>query len=191
MNKEITIKEALDIWAANTEVIDDHLSEARLFELAQPEGLLNAQKQELHHLSLCPDCIGKWKTFCDMVDDEKETVWSDSGKGPVYMGAGLLQAASSRIKQPVFIKSECRQFTVSLFPEIEQPGNAMIVFESSGDNNELEGKTADIKDAQGRTLLCATIRQGRAATKTTELERLDLSRISIVISDTSDRDSHG
>jgi len=189
MSNHISSKTALTIWADYSPLPKDHLSTEKLYQFSFPGGLKTAEKYDIHHLSLCPQCLSTWKTLCELKDTFQADDY-DEKKDPIILSFGLLQAAASRFTEPFRIKSECLNFILGIFPEIGNPEKAMIVLETIGDETPYQGKTARVRDANGFLLLEAKIKQGRAAAKTDLPEHLDLSHWSIIVSASSDKDPH-
>ncbi|MCP3872068.1 MAG: hypothetical protein GY699_02795 [Desulfobacteraceae bacterium] len=176
--KKIKLKQALDIWAQSAPLHENHFLAERLFQLAMPNAMLTAEREEIHHLSLCTECLSTWKTLCDIND----SLIPDDADDDTILSAGVLQAASSHIKTPVVINSECKQFCISIFPEIENPKRAMIVLETIGNQEHYNRRRVTIRDSKGHKILLSTIKKGRAATTTDELDSLDFSKITLTIS---------
>lgn len=189
MNRQISSKEALKIWAAYSPIPRDHISEEKLYLFSLPNGLQTAGNYDIHHLSLCPRCLGAWKTLCDLSGSSRTHDPGETQGGEI-LSYGLLQAASSTFTEPVYIKSACKKFRLGIFPEVDNPKKAMIVLETTGDGTSCQGMTASIRDADGFMVMEATIKQGRAASITDHLDTLDLSTWTVRVSGSTDKGTH-
>jgi hypothetical protein len=115
-----------------------------------------------------------------MADD-----YDEKGEGSI-LSFGVLQAASAEFTKPVYIKSACERFMLGIFPETGNLKKAMIVLETVDDEKLYQEMTAQVKDAEGVTILDAKIKHGRAAVKTDNLDTINLSTWSVVLSKLSD-----
>lgn len=189
MDKQISSKQALKVWAGYSPIPRDHICQEKLYLFSLPGGLQMADTYDIHHLSLCPRCLSAWETLCDLsgssrADDPGET------EGGEILSYGVLQAASSTFTKPVFINSRCEKFRLGIFPDNDTPQKAMIVLETTGDGKPCQGMTASIRDANGFMVMEATIKQGRAASITDHLDTLDLSTWTIILSGSADKGPH-
>ena len=187
MNRQISTREALKTWAKYSPSPKNHIGEQRLYLFSLENGLQKADKDEIKHLSLCSQCLDIWKTFCDL----STSTWADDydKKGSQgILSFGTLQAASAEFTKPVYIKSDCERFMLGIFPETGNLKKAMIVLETVDDEKIYHGMTAQVKDAEGVTILDAKIKHGRAAVKTDNLDIINLSTWSIVLSKSSDKE---
>ncbi len=189
MNKQISSKQALKVWAKYSPIPRDHISEEKLYLFSLPGGLQTAATYEIHHLSLCPRCLSTWETLCDLSKSSRADDPGETEKGEL-LSYGLLQAASSTFTEPVYINSRCEKFRLGIFPDNNTPQKAMIVLETTGDGKLCQGMTASIRDANGLMVMEATIKQGRAASITDHLDTLDLSTCSIILSGSADKETH-
>lgn len=219
MEQFIEIKQALEIWADNCFEILPHISMERLYQMSMVKGLKNADKSEIEHLSLCPECLSTWEICADMNNMEADEY--ENNKTNIVLGWGFLEAASDDFIKPLYIKSSCKKFMLGIFPEYQpkyqpeyqpkyQNGHDIIsskikdtdiynktsyndldinstkglaTIEVISDNNEnLEGMIISVKDAAGNKFLSKKIKDKRAATKIDNLNLLDLSVWTIVIS---------
>jgi len=189
MNKQINSKEALKIWAEYSPLPKDHISAQKLYQFSLEGGLQKANKYEINHLSLCPQCLNAWKTLCDFSGSKQADDYDEKGNQDI-LSFGILQAASSGFVEPVYIKSECGKFMLGIFPEVDNPKKAMIVLETVDDEKIYQGMTASVMDAKSNIIMDARIKHGRAAVKADNLDAIDLSTWSIVLSRPSDKGRH-
>jgi hypothetical protein len=193
MNRQISTLEALKIWAKHSPSPQNHpeihIREQRLYLFSLENGLQKAAKDEIKHLSFCPQCLDTWKTFCDLSASTMADDYDEKSEGSI-LSFGVLQAASSGFTKPVYIKSDCERFMLGILPETGNQKKAMIVLETVGDAKLYQGMTAQVKDAEGITILDAKIKHGRAAVKTDNLDIIDLSTWSVVLSKLSDEKSN-
>ncbi len=187
MNRQISIREALKTWAKYLPLPKNHISKQKLYMFSLENGLQKADKDEINHLSLCPQCLDAWKTFCDLSTSTRADDYDEKGGGSI-LSFGTLQAASSGFTKPVYIKSDCERFMLGIFPETGNLKKAMIVLETVDDEKLYQEMTAQVKDAEGITILDAKIKHGRAAVKTDNLDIINLSTWSVVLSKLSDRE---
>lgn len=189
MNRQISTREALKIWAKHSPSPKNHpeihIREQRLYLFSLENGLQKADKDEIKHLSLCPQCLDTWKTFCDLSTSTMADDYDEKGEGSI-LSFGVLQAASAEFTKPVYIKSACERFMLGILPETGNLKKAMIVLETVDDEKLYQGMTAQVKDAEGVTILDAKIKHGRAAVKTDNLDTINLSTWSVVLSKLSD-----
>jgi len=189
MNRQISTREALKVWAKYSPLPKNHIGARRLYQFSLENGLQKADKEEINHLSLCPQCLDAWKTFCDLITSNRADDYDEKDEGSI-LSFGVLQAASSGFTKPVYIKSDCERFMLGIFPETSNLKKAMIVLETVEDGKPYQGMIAQVKDAEGITILDAKIKHGRAAVKTDNLDIIDLSTWSVVLSGSSDRESN-
>ncbi len=185
MEKEISIKDALRIWADQGPGKEKHLSEARLFSFSLPNGLNTAKESDLDHLSMCPDCLDTWKAFCDMNDAPAADDYT-SADDIALIGTGELKAAASDkmdFSQPKEYKSSCGKFILSIFPEPDTPTHATITLDTTDKESIFDHKTATVRDANGTVIFRQPLRHGRAADMTESLDTLDLSFWTVFLSE--------
>ena len=190
MNRQISTREALKTWAEHLPLPDDHIHEQKLYLFSLEKGLQKADKEEIKHLSMCPQCLDAWKTFCDLRTSTRADDHDEKGGGSI-LSFGMLQAASGGFTKPVYMKSDCEKFMLGIFPEEGSLKKAMIVLETVDDETIYQDMTAIVKDAGGIAILKAIIKHGRAAVKTDTLDTIDLSTWSVVLSKSSDGNSNG
>jgi hypothetical protein len=186
MNKQINSKEALKIWAEYSPLPKDHISAQKLYQFSLEGGLQKANKYEINHLSLCPQCLNAWKTLCDLSGSTQADDY-DEKEGQSILSFGVLQAASSGFAEPVSIKSACGKFVLGVLPEVDNLKKAMIVLETEDDSRTYQGMIANVRDAKSNIIMDAQIKHGRAAVKTDNIDAIDLSTWSIVLSNSSDK----
>lgn len=189
MDKQISSKQALKVWAEYSPIPRDHICEEKLYLFSLPGGLQKADNYDIHHLSLCPRCLSAWETLCDLRESSRADAPGET-EGVEILSYGMLQAASSTFTEPVYIKSTCEKFRLGIFPDNDTPQKAMIVLETTGDGKPFQGMTASIRDAGGFMVMEATIKQGRAASLTDHLDTLDLSTWTIILSGSADKGTH-
>ena len=187
MNKKINTKQAFEIWKEYSAFEQDHLSMQRLYQLSLTDGLKNAKEYEIEHLSLCPHCLDNWEVFCSVTEPLTAVDYEEEH---TLISCGFLKAASTGFTEPVYIKSDCKKFMLGIFPEIDSPGNGMAVLETIDERKSYDGMEANIMDAKGQIVLKNIIKHGRAASKIEHLDTLNLSKWTIVLSDTSDKDEN-
>ena len=187
MSRQISTQEALTTWAKYSPALKNHILEQRLYLFSLANGLQEADKDEINHLSLCPQCLNIWKTFCDLSASTRADDYDTKGSESI-LSFGVLQAASSEFTKPVYIKSDCERFMLGIFPETGNLKKAMIVLETVGDEKIYHEMTSLVKDAEGLTILDAKIKHGRAAVKIDNLDIINLSTWSVVLSKFSDRE---
>ena len=200
MNKIINTKKAFEIWNNNSVPGQEHISLERLYELSLPNGLRDVPGHEIEHLSLCPDCLDTWEAFCletepdsasDSASDFKDdSVADDYDPEQNILSFGFLKAASTGFTESVYMKSDCQKFMLGIFPEIDNPGKGMAVLETIDEKSSHNGMEASILDARGEIVLKNRIKQGRAASKINNLDRLDLSSWTLVVKNTSDMEKN-
>jgi hypothetical protein len=186
MNKQITSKEALKIWAEYSPLPKGHLSAQKLYQFSLEEGLQKAKNIEINHLSLCPKCLNAWKTLCDLTGSTKADDYYEK-EGHSILSFGVLQAASSKITGALSVKSACGKFVLGIFPEVDNPKKAMIVLETEDDARTYQGMIANVRDSKNNIIMDAQIKHGRAAVKIDNLDAIDLSTWSIILSKSSDK----
>ncbi len=181
INGKISIRSALKIWAEHSLLQSGHIPQQRLYMLSLANGPAKADKNEIRHLSLCPRCFEVWNFFCNSGNPDRADDYNDKDSR-VILSCGTLQAASSGFTGPVYIKSDCERFMLSILPETGSLKKAMIVLEISDDTTLYQGMRALVKDAAGIVVLNAGISHGRAAATTGKLDIIDLSTWSVVLS---------
>ncbi|MDA3791076.1 MAG: hypothetical protein PF503_21590 [Desulfobacula sp.] len=201
MNKKINTQKAFEIWKTHLVSDQDHLSMQRLYELSLTDGLKHAREYEIEHLSLCPHCLDTWEAFCpgaklflegDYASDDYSIGEYAPDDYPVddydeeqdILSCGFLKAASTGFSEPLYIKSDCKKFMLGIFPEIDSPGSGMAVLETIDETSSHDGMEASILDARGEIVLKNRIKHGRAASKIDNLDKLDLSKWTLVLRNT-------
>ena len=178
MKHKTAIKPALEIWNNACIVSEEHLVLDRLYQMSRTDGLKNASAWELEHMSLCPVCLDNFELFsiASSLDaaEEEETF--------ELISYGYLKAASSELAEPVSLKSNCGNFILSIFPEINSSTDGMAVIETALETDRFDNHQACVRDAGGNVILRSRIIQGRSAVKIDFIDRLDLSQWTIVIS---------
>lgn len=182
----ITIKDAMNTWAESAEPGENHVPMNRLYQFSLKKGFQSAKPSELKHLSLCPRCMDDLKILYDFEQPETHDNGDIFTTDPT-LGFGCLQAAGSGIHAPLQLKSDCQHYLLSILPEDNQPQNAMIVLEVLSGQDTSHGKLATIKDSQSNLVMASTVRHGRAAAKTDQLNNFDFSTWSIVLSEPSSK----
>lgn len=197
MSRQITTTHALETWAATTQIAQDHLDVSTLYKYAGPSGLKDAPLLDIRHLSLCPKCMDTYKALCDYQSDLESGMASDMESGflseqpqETIFSFGMLQAASSTLSEPAFISSECKKFMLGIYPQMDDPDKALVVLETADGESDCKEMNVRVTDANGRLILNAIIHQGRAAGKIDNLDDIDLSTWSIVVSRPSDKGAH-
>lgn len=146
MENSITSRQLFQAWKKYGGGQADHLSTQRLYQMSLDQGLENAQPWEVEHLSLCPHCIDKWEAFCLISQDGIPQEYEESG----LVGWGEVKAASTGLREPVSLPSQCKRFTLGIFPDMEQPDSGMVVLEITSDAfQDYEGKKVIVKDSMG------------------------------------------
>ena len=79
---------------------------------------------------------------------------------------------------------------LGIFPEVDNPKKGVIVLETVYDEKIYQGMTASVMDAKSNIIMDARIKHGRAAVKADNLDAIDLSTWSIVLSRPSDKGRH-
>lgn len=176
---KISLKEALAEWDQSVFSTQEHLPVQRLYEMGQTGGFKSAAPFELEHLSLCPACLDHLGLF-SMADEaatglEEEDVYQ-------IIGYGFLKAAAAGLSEPVEAKSSCKNFILSIYPEVDSTSRGMAVLTVARETDRFDGLQASVRDASCTVILKSTIVQGRAAVKIDFLDRLDLSEWTIILS---------
>ena len=158
---------------------EDHLAPETLYQLSRDKGLKQASETDLNHLSACPGCLDQWELLC-FLDTETKDDSSD------IIAFGRLKAAASDEtgpgREPVYLQSGCGRFELGIFPEPGRPGKGMVTLDLLGKGQGMEGAQATVKDASGRTILAAKIVHSRTAARVENIDTLDLSLWTVVIS---------
>lgn len=192
MNKT-TIKKALKTWADHCPTAEDrdHLDMARIYQLSRPNGMAHAEAYEMDHLSMCPMCMDKWAA-CAALSDFETADGYEAESGKTIMSCGFLEAAATEFKEPLFLKSSCRRFILGLLPELGEPAKGMAVLEAVSEKEQaFEGMEASVQDAGGIRILKGALRHGRAATRVDDLNSLDLSTWTVVLTRAEDTKGNG
>lgn len=187
MNLENDLKRYLDIWRQSAELMqtepDAHLPSDTLFRLAEPGGITAATAEDLSHLSGCPACIHQWaewrKALSAVSDMEEEAESQD-------ISFGIRQAAATErpSREPSTLPSSCGRFSLSMFPDIKNPGKGMVVLKVAGQSKtSLEGRSITIRDINGIVLMSGTLRDGELARRYDNISDFDLSAWTIVASE--------
>lgn len=187
MDRKISLKQALTAWDHSALFSQDHLKARRLYEIARIGGIQSATPLEQAHLSLCPECLEYLWLFS--LTDEALADTEDEDEYPV-MGYGFLKAAAAEDFEPVETKSSCGYFVLSIFPELDSPDRGMAVLAAAWETDRYNGLQASVRDAKGAVILKSKILQGRAAVKVEDLDRLDLSEWTVILSKPERRSPH-
>lgn len=183
MDNEITIKDALNIWAAENKTDTPHLTRSQLFACSLPDGLKDADEELVDHLSLCPECLETWKMFSDIntapAADEYETR---------IVAFGMSKAAAPKDidrTKPREFTSEEHDFRLTILPDPENPDTATLAVDvkNSEDIEKYQNKTILLRDKNNTIFFSQTLRRGRAAQESDMIDDLDLSIWSVSISE--------
>ncbi|MEH0022094.1 MAG: hypothetical protein V6Z89_20750 [Desulfobacter sp.] len=175
----INLENALKIWQETFTISNQHITDERLYTLSQSGGLEDASDIELEHLSRCPECLESWSIVC-MLD---EFNLKEPPNQTVFISSGYLKAAASakQTKEPLNLKSECGKFIIGVFPDLQKPGKGMITLDTVGHLPDLEKMRATVSDAKGMVALEKSIIGGRAAAVTSDMDQLDFSKYTILL----------
>ena len=188
MNTDMALQTGLEVWREEfvrrerdmgMEEIG-HVSDRRLYRMALPGGMRDAEAEDFSHLSLCPVCMGKWAELRQAISDIED---SEKFEEDRMVSWGMLEAAATdKAAGPLRLRSGCGNFVLGVLPRMGDPENGMVTLEVVSDAaSEMEGRKATVKDHGGRTILEGTIRQSRLARKIGRLSQLDLARWSVVV----------
>lgn len=155
-----------------------HLEENELFDMALPGGLARAEKDRLHHLSLCPVCMDRLEEFSSIIG---LPVADDFFCDALLMGEGSLKAASDDTLEILKLKSRCGRFSLSVFPSRKGDAGTVVLKISSRAPDSLEGKMATVCDASGNLIIQGIIREGSLARKVKQPDRFDFKQWNVII----------
>ncbi len=175
-----TLSTALNTWQMWAQASGEtHLPPETIYQLSLNKGLKQASEADLNHLSACPGCLDQWELLC-FLDTETEDDSAD------IIAFGRLKAAASDEtlpgREPVYLRSGCGRFELGIFPEPGRPGKGMVTLDLTEKTQPLDGALATVKDASGRTILAGKIVHSRTAAKIEDIDSLDLSLWTVVIS---------
>ncbi len=180
MQRKILLKQAFDIWEHHHIEKDTHVPLERLYKLSLDGGIKQGKPEDIHHLSLCPVCLETWEAMATIETSEKADDYEETEE--IEMAIGFLEAASTDVSTPLYIKSSCSRFMLGIFPEVDNPSKGMAVIETIPEQKKFyEGGVVIVKDANGTHILKAIIKQGRAAVKVDNLEIFDFSTWTVVL----------
>lgn len=177
MREKISFKRALYLWRNSQTSYQDHLSMEQLYRLSTSNGLKTADSFELDHLSLCSECLDTWEDFSSLTKVDSDPEIEDEA----IISYGFLKAASAKMTEPVFVKSSCKKFTLGIFPDMDKSDKGMAVLETLNEPVSYDGRNASVRDARGVIVLKSKIVNGRSASKIEQINSLDLSNWTIVL----------
>ena len=184
MTEETGIYKALRVWGeewqdGGFEDTGEHLSESVIYKLAEPGGLQNADQKDVEHLSLCPLCQETWVGWLESLEilhDENDS------SGERLLSAGFLKAASSSLfNDPVTLESACGMFELSVFPDLDDPGRALVTLELKAEEHKYNRKYCSVRDGRGMLLLKGIFDDGRLAGRVDNISSLDLKTWTVVV----------
>jgi len=180
MERTMDSKQVFQIWAQYRKPEAAHIALDRLYGFSKEGGLQQATLEEMKHLSMCPACLDQWAAF---QADTAPCPADAYDKKPAMMGGGILKAAASELTDPLSIQSECKNLTLGIFPDIDDPDTGMAVLEITGQDlvRSCDGKGVCVRDNQGKVILKNKIRHGRAASRISSLGDLDFSQWTFTI----------
>jgi len=157
-----------------------HLTNERIYELAEPGVLDSAPSAEIEHLSLCASCMKEWALWCQVQAEQPEFFEDDQ---PSAISGGMLKAAASPgEREALKLVSACGRFRLGMLPEMENPEKGLVTLETAADAvGKFNGNKVSIRDAKNRIILKGTIENDRIARPCKGFQEIDLSSWSIVI----------
>lgn len=177
MIKKTSFKRALHLWQNSQTPNQDHLSMDQLYKLSTSNGIQTADSCTLDHLSLCSECLDKWEDFSRLTNVDSDPEIEDEA----VISYGFLKAASAKMTAPVFVKSRGKKFTLGIFPDMDRSDKGMAVLETLNEPVSYDGLNACVRDARGVIVLKSKIVNGRSASKIEQINTLDLSNWTIVL----------
>lgn len=166
--RKTTLREALDGWAAQTQVAGDHIGRPALYELLLrgPDG----REEILAHLARCPRCLRALQELDEgmQVAEKRFTHWD----------VMLPKAAAAAGETARRIPTEGGRFTIEVRPHLTDASRGIITVQVSQRFREaLEGHTIVLRDSAGRVLLDGRIVNGEVSQEIPDLEAMDFGLI--------------
>lgn len=153
-----------------------HISTAAFYRLSGSGGIEHADPALVEHLSLCPRCLENWAAWRRAISDVESLESDTPASGQRIPAVGFLKAAAAPgRREPLHMTSRCGRYRLSLLPNIDHPGSALLTLEVLEKAAQLEGLRLTVRDRGGSVLVSGVIHQGRMAKPVDNVDAVDLS----------------